>query len=101
MGKPEKKITPEESAKELYKKFWRLTPQPYRIVSADSEDYPDLKFEEWDKDWANKLAKASALKCIEEMILSLEFLIIENMDNDSIMKRLDYLDKVQTELYKI
>jgi hypothetical protein len=91
----------QEAAWKLYCKFFELTPQPYTIENIPTGDMGTLQFQNWDKDWATNFAKKAAIVCIENMILSMEFLIIDNMDNDSMMDRLNFLDKVQTELYKL
>jgi hypothetical protein len=62
-------MTPEEKAIELFGKFWRQTPQPYtEIVEYHKES--KLIFNDWDKDWTNKLAKESALIAVDEIIAS-------------------------------
>jgi hypothetical protein len=58
---------PQEKAKELFGKFWRETPQPY---TEKVEYYKESKliFNDWDKDWTNRLAKQCALIAVNEII---------------------------------
>jgi hypothetical protein len=62
-------MTPKEKAKELFDKFWRETPQPY---TERVEYYKESKliFNDWDKDWTNRLAKQCALIAVDEIIAS-------------------------------
>ncbi len=62
-------MTPKEKAKELFGKFWRETPQPY---TERVEYYKESKliFNDWDKDWTNRLAKQCALIAVNEIIKS-------------------------------
>jgi len=59
-------MTPKEKAKELYAKVWRATAQPYKIAEMNG-----LRFETWDKDWTNKLAKACAVISCDEVIYAI------------------------------
>jgi hypothetical protein len=60
-------MTPKEKAKELYLKVWRVTPQPFNIIENSG-----LQFNEWDKDWTDKLAKECAKIAVNEIIEALE-----------------------------
>ena len=69
-------MTPKEKAKELFGKFWRETPQPY---TERVEYYKESKliFNDWDKDWTNRLAKQCALIAVDEIIASNPKIIIK------------------------
>ena len=74
----------QEKARELIARFYK----------ADEVERPTGLME-------MALAQECALICIEEMILSIEFLVIDNMENESIMKLLNNLDKIQTEILNL
>jgi hypothetical protein len=57
-------MTPKEKAKELYKKYWILTPQPF-IERVEYYNESKLIFNDWDKDWTNKYAKQCALIAVK------------------------------------
>ena len=65
-------MTPKEKAKELYNKYWILTPQPF-IERVEYYNESKLIFNDWDKDWTNKYAKQSALIAVDEIIYLFEF----------------------------
>jgi hypothetical protein len=60
-------MTPKEKAQELFGKFWRETPQPY---TERVEYYKESKliFNDWDKDWTNRLAKQCVLIAVDEIM---------------------------------
>lgn len=61
--------SPKEKAKELYNKFFIITPQPYKEDTVEWEGKV-LTFNEWDKDWTKKYAKQCALIAVDEIINS-------------------------------
>ena len=60
-------MTPKEKAKELYNKYWILTPQPF-IERVEYYNESKLIFNDWDKDWTNKYAKQCALIAVDEIL---------------------------------
>jgi hypothetical protein len=62
-------MTPKEKAKELYNKYWILTPQPF-IERVEYYNESKLIFNDWDKDWTNKYAKQCALIAVDEILNS-------------------------------
>ena len=60
-------MEPKEKARELYKLFWRKTPQPYTINTVDWGE-GELHFQDWDKDWTHNMAKESALISVDEIL---------------------------------
>jgi hypothetical protein len=60
-------MTPKEKAKELYNKYWILTPQPF-IERVEYYNESKLIFNNWDKDWTNKYAKQCALIAVDEIL---------------------------------
>lgn len=55
-------MTPQEEAKRIYKRFFRTTPQPYHI-----ETVQNIQFNEWDKNWTQKMAVEQSIICVEEI----------------------------------
>jgi hypothetical protein len=90
-------MTPKEKAKELYGKFWRETPQPY---TERVEYYKESKliFNDWDKDWINRLAKESALIAVDEILLIAPMMHMEGFGNLTIR---EYYKKVKQEIEKL
>ena len=60
-------MTPKEKAKELFNKFWILTPQPF-IERVEYYKESKLIFNDWDKDWTNKYAKQCALIALDLLL---------------------------------
>lgn len=61
-------MTPQQKADELFKKFFRVTPQPYTISQIEDGLWEGLKFNDWDRDWTNKMALQGAIICVEEIL---------------------------------
>jgi hypothetical protein len=75
-------MTPNEKAKELIKEFFKVHPQ-FIIESGDK---------------CLKEAKQYVLIHIKQTILMLEFMVIEDPKNKNILKRLNFYDKVESEI---
>jgi len=84
--RPLQNKTPKDAAVELIERHRFLIVQ--RQYKCDTEQVYEL-------------AKCSAMITINELILSMEFLSIDNMDNESVMNRLNVLDEIETEIYKL
>lgn len=66
-------MMPKEKAKELYSKFWKIIPQPYTENSILFNN-KELKFNDWEKEWTNSLAKECCLLFVKEMLDSAGFI---------------------------
>lgn len=60
-------MTPKEKAQELYSRFFRVTPQPYKEENI-SFNGNQIKFQEWDKGWTHEMSKQCALIAVDEIL---------------------------------
>lgn len=87
-------LTPKEKAKELYGRFWRETPQPYTVETISDGDFKNLQFQDWDKNWTNKMAVESALICVDEIFNDYQFFLPDTNASK-------YWNEVREELIKL
>ena len=97
-------MTPKEKAKELFNKFWILTPQPF-IERVEYYKESKLIFNDWDKDWTNKYAKQCALIAVDEILNTLKIFPEKDTTSKSVVNysvsRIVYWVQVKQEIEKL